>query len=581
MGQELNNMNDSSCCDTNTINKTILNKQYNDLFANTVMWKSKWKDLKKFINPNLGSFDEDMTNQGSRDDEELINWAGFDANRIQSAGMQSGINSPSRPWFKLKLANEQLGEIDSVKNYLATYESTMYNVLAKSNFYNSAHSFYEELGCFGSAVMLIFEDLNNVVQFNTLTCGEYAIGLGANLKVNRLARLLRLTVSQIIEQFGIDNVRPQIKSAYQNKNYNVFYRVKHMIFPNPKCDPAKKSNKTMAYSDYYWMDEGEETKFLKESGFTSCPVCFAPWATTGSDIYGKSPGWASLGDSKSLQLLETDTYIASEMQIKPPMIAPLSSLQTGGVNINPGGISPYTPNGNGDSSIRPAFQVNFNFQEIELKIKKLEDSIHRKFFADLFLMLENIEHTGMTATEIQERSQEKMTMIGNILERLQNDFLRPMIERVSDLMHRVPNLLPPPPQELQGQNIEIEYVSILAQAQRMTSITAIQQTAQFAIGLAQANPAILDNIDFDAVIDEYASSLGVPPSMILGKDKVFALRQQRQQEQAQQQKMAQMQQAMQVAQQGSQVAQNLSGLPIGSENNDALNALFGIPGGAG
>jgi hypothetical protein len=562
------------------LTKEELNKQYEDLFSNTSNFKPKWKDLKKFINPQLGFFTEDVENQGNRDDEELLNQTAVQANKIQSAGMQSGITSPSRPWFKLELSNNELVELDEVKSWVSTSQDIMYKVFAGSNFYNNAHVFYEELGCFGSACMLVLEDLKSVVRFKTLTIGEYACGLDQYGNANRLARLLRLTVSQIVDMFGIDNVPETIKQQYKDKKYNRFYKVKHLIYPNPDYNPNKLAKKHMMFKDVYWVDECTDDKFLKEGGFSSNPICFARWQVTGSDIYGKSPGWLALSDSKGLQLLEADVYTATEMQVRPPMVVPASTFQEGGINIIPGGVNPYNPTGgNGDGAIRPAFQVNMDINAAEAKIAKIEASISKTFFADLFLMLEQIDHTNMTATEIQERSQEKMTMIGPVLERLQGEFLRPLIERTFELMMRVPNLLPPIPEVIQGMALDIKYVSILAQAQRMTTITGIQQTANFVASLAQAFPQALDKVDIDTVIDEYASAMGTT-TMIFGDDKVEALRQQKQQQMMQQQQMAQISQMAQLAQQGGQAAQTLANTPT-DNGNSALNQLLGIPGSEG
>jgi hypothetical protein len=127
-------------------------------------------------------------------------------------------------------------------------------------------------------------------------------------------------------------------------------------------------------------------------------------------------------------------------------------------------------------------------------------------------------------------------------------------------------MLPPAPPEIQGKNIEIKYISILAQAQKMIGVTSIEQTVSFVGNLAAVRPDVTDKLDFDEAVDQYADMVGAPPKIIRSDDKVAKIRQ----EKAKQQQNAAMQQQLAA---GAQSAKVLSETDLGS--NNALNALMG------
>jgi hypothetical protein len=90
--------------------------------------------------------------------------------------------------------------------------------------------------------------------------------------------------------------------------------------------------------------------------------------------------------------------------------------------------------------------------------------------------------------------------------------------------------------------------------------------------MAQANPQVLDKLDFDQALDEYSAMLGAPPSIIKDDAEVAQVRAQR----AQQQNAAM---AMQMAQQGAQSAKTLSETQVTDENalTNMINNLRGAP----
>jgi len=553
------------------VERSELNKLHKQLFdiQTSGHWQRTWKDIRDFINPNLGFFEEDMPNYGDRKDNQMLTSKPLLANNIQGAGMQDGITSPWRPWFRLTIQNVGLSENQDVKVWCDYVTQIMTDIISRSNFYDNSEEYYKELGAMGTAAMMTEEDPDTGVYFRTFTAGEYAIGTDHRNQINRFARLLRMPVAEIVSKFGIDNVPETVKMMFDNKNIEKYMNVKHIILPNPNYKSKSLIKWAMKYISFYWIDECKD-EYLSIDGYHEFPVVCSRWAVRGADIYGRSPGWYALADAKELQSLALD---ASEIRAKtanPAMMMPADVKSAGPINTLPGGITFYNRDiTNGSSGVTPLSPTGNPLQAIIQQQTELVSDINQHFFVDLFRMLEGIDTGNITAREIIERVQEKMSQLGPVLTRLQHEFLQPVIDRIFGICLRN-NIFPQAPDVLQGQELKIEYVSVLAQAQKMSGLTAIDQLTQYVGQLSQMDPSVSDKFDKDTAVDKYAEMLGTPPSLILSTDQVQQIRQQRQQQEQQQQ-------AIQAASEGSKAAQTLSQTPLGQ--NSALDAL--IPGAGG
>jgi hypothetical protein len=270
----------------------------------------------------------------------------------------------------------------------------------------------------------------------------------------------------------------------------------------------------------------------------------------------------ALASSKMLQQLEKRTAQAIDKVLNPPMVADVS-MKNEPASLLPGGVT-YVAN-LAQSGFKPAYEVPPDIRGAEEKISKAEDRINRAFFADLFLMISQLD-TVRTATEIIERKQEKMLMLGPFLERSQFELINPMIDRVFAMMYRA-GLLPPPPPEVRNRALDIETISTLADAQKSTATTGIERLVAFVGNLAAAKPEVLDNVDMDETVREYADLIGVTQKLIVEAQKRDAIRKQRMQQ-------AQMQQAAQMSMAGVQGAKTLSETDVGGGQN-ALQKMIG------
>jgi hypothetical protein len=181
-------------------------------------------------------------------------------------------------------------------------------------------------------------------------------------------------------------------------------------------------------------------------------------------------------------------------------------------------------------------------RNIQIGIDYMErqaQKVQKAFFVDLFLMMAQ-QSPNMTATEVIERSQEKMLILGPVLGRLQNELLNPIIYRTFNILLRR-GMLPEVPKALEGQDWDVVYVSPLAKAQRAVQARDMQTFISIIDQMAQMAPAVLDKIDTDKVVDKFAKAYSVDPDIIKTDEDVDAQRKAQAEAIAKQQQMAGMQ----------------------------------------
>lgn len=528
-------------------------------------WKSHFKEISEYLIPRKGRFiDRDtIQNDGKKRHRAIIdNTAGRALHQL-AAGMQSGLTSPARPWFKLGLPNKDLEDYPPVKIWLEDVRRMMLHIFQKSNFYTAVHNIYYELGAFGTGVMNIDSDYDRVIRCYPFTVGEYYLSCGPNYTVDTLYRNYWMTAKNMCMRFG-NRVSKSVKNMYQNGNGEQWVRVIHVIEPNTQADPGKMLSKFKPYKSVLFEHSNHNDQFLFESGYDMFPVMAPRWGVTGTDVYGISPGMETLGDIKMLQKMQKKSLRALDKIVDPPMNAPLT-LKSKGTTTIPGGVN-YIDTVSNTQTFTPAYQINPDIQAIEYKIEKVQQAIREGFFADLFAMVSSADKR-MTATEVVERHEEKLLMLGPVIERIQPELLDLVIDRTFSIMaSAAPSLIPPPPIELQGMELEVEYISLLAQAQKMVGVTAIEQVAAFVGNLAAVKPETIDKFDQDEAVNQYADMVGVPPKIITSNEDAQEIREQRAQQIQQQQMMEQLTQA-------AQGAKTLSETDTGG--NNALAALMG------
>lgn len=538
--------------------KDRLLKRHEALKNERAPWIEYWRDISRHVVPRMGRFIAEERNKTKRFNAIIDNTA-TNAMGTLAAGLMSGMTSPARPWFKLATPDLDLMKYQPVKIWLDEVSKLIHTVFQRSNTYRALHSIYEELAAFGTASSIIVPDFNHIIHHHPLTVGEYAIATNWRGEVDTLYREFQKTVGEVVREFGRDKVSQAVRTQFDNGNLDEWVTIIHIIEPREVRNVNLRDNKNMPWRSVY-IEKGASThEVLRESGFKRFPAVCPRWAVSGGDIYGTSPAMMALGDIKQLQLEQKRKAQAIDYMTNPPLQVP-NALKNSEIDLLPGGIV-YSDS---PTPISSMWQVGLDLNHLQADIQAVQMRINKAFYADLFLMISQ-QDSRMTATEIGERHEEKMLMLGPVLERLQNELLDPLIETTFDFVMQA-GIVPPPPKELQGHEVNVVLVSILAQAQQAIATNSIDRFVGAVGQFAQIKPEVLDKLNGDKWIDIYSTALGVDPNLLVSDEDVKAMREARAQAQQQVEQAQQMQQMAEMAQKlgstpvrGNNILANLTG----------------------
>lgn len=518
--------------------------RWGHLKSERATWWAHWQELSTYLLPRSGRFFVQDRNKGWRRHNSIYDNTATRALKVLGAGMMAGATSPARPWFRMMTADPELGKHQPVRIWLDEVTRLMQMVFQKSNTYRALHTMYEELGAFGTAASILLPNYNNVIHNYSLTAGEYCVATDYQGQVCTLYREYERPVSEVVKEFGYKACSTTIQNMYDRGSLDQWVRLIHAIEPRADRDIKKMDNKNMPWASYHFEVGGRPDQFLRESGFKRFPGLVPRWAVAGGDIYGHSPGMECLGDIKQLQHEQLRKAQGIDFQSNPPLQVP-TSLKNREVDRLPGGVTYFDP-ASPQAGVKSLFEVNLDLQHLLMDIQDVRGRINSSFYTDMFLMLSNGADQRMTATEVAERHEEKLLMLGPVLERLHNELLTPLIETTFSQMLEA-GIVPPAPPEMQGMEINVEFISMLAQAQRAIGANSIDRFVGNLGAVAQFKPDALDKFDADAWVDAYSDMLGVDPTLIVANDQVAIVRQQRAQVAAQQQQMVQAEQQAKIS----------------------------------
>jgi len=500
-------------------------------------WMPVWRDLSDFVQPMRGKWVVADVHRGNRRNQRIYDNTATIAARTLDSGMMSGITNPARPWFRITVDDPDLAEREDVKHWAHTVQQRMFTVIGRSNAYTTLQQAYGDLGTFGTAAVIIERDEESVIRMEAFPIGSYFLGTDATHRVNLFAREFSLTVAQLVQKFPDAEYSEQVKGLIREKKWRESISVAHLICPNAYHEGSGARSQDMPFRSYYWeigadrLQEGptKSNGFLRVSGYKRFPVLGMRWEVSAGESYGTNcPGMTALGDIRELQLLTKRYAQAVEKMVNPPMQAP-AAMRNQRMSFGANDVT-FVPVAG--QPIQPAQTVNVNLDHLLNRMNQKGDAINTAYFADLFLLIANDERAQRaTATEIGVRQEEKLLALGPMLERLNDDGLNPFIDLVFDAMAEQ-GMFPEPPEAMQGMELKVEYVSIMAQAQRLVGVGGMERFASTTANLAAAIPDVLDVFNADIWTQRYADMLGLDPDVANSPEEVAEIRNARAQAQA-------------------------------------------------
>jgi hypothetical protein len=494
-------------------------------------------ELSEYFLTRPGRFVVDDINKPIKKSKKLVDSTPIVAVRNFCSGMQSGCTSAAMRWFRNQVKAQNLKKHHEVKLWCSQTEEVMRNVLLLSNFYEVQLGVYEHIATSLCACVSMEADCETGVNFKLLPVGSYRYSKDHRGEVDTVCRNYKEKARNLVKFYGEKNCSESVRNA-ANENKEMYFDVVHFVEPN------KNHNEKSPFAQHkrfvsvtYEVASGQ---ILKKSGFDRLPFVVFEAKVNGEDNYPSScPAVEALPDVKQLMAVVKE-YAKAAKKITSPAYKGPASLQRSNMTDTPGAFFAEDDNGRG---ISPVYEVPpAALQPLAAEKAELKQIIKEHFYNDLFAVILNTAERGRTATEVNEIKEEKMVLLSPLLDQIHKG-LRKVLEWVFHECIRV-GLFPSAPEILQGQNIDIEFISTLAQAQKVRGLASIERFTTFTLNLAGAlDPILAKKLKGENIIDNYADVASVPPDLVAPNEELEAIREAAAQKQAQAEQMAALQQS--------------------------------------
>lgn len=535
----------------------VLKKRYDALKAIRVPYENYWRQINEFVFPARGDrfIQKDMSNMPEYG--RVFDTTAPQSAEMLAATLHSGLTNPSTNWFGLSIADMRLRENEDVQRFLKKAQEEMMRVFSSpdSSFVPQVHEFYLDLAGFGTAVLYV-EDKDGEIVFQSKHLSQVYVSENHQGLVDTVFAQYKMTIRQIVQKFGEDALPKNMKNRLKT-DPECELVVVHAVFPRKDVELGR-SKKKLPFASIYFLEDGDT--ILSESGYHEMPYLVARWSKKVGDVYGYGPGWTALPDILMVNKMRETTIKTAQKSAEPPLlvaddgvIMPIR-MTPGGITY--GGIDPVT----GRPRIQP-FQSGANFNVSLEMIAATQKSIRDIFYVDQLVFRDG---PALTATEVMQRQEENLRLLGPQLGRAQSEFQTRLIDRVFMIMLRN-GQLGDIPNELAGVDLKIEFTNPLQRLQKQEQIVGIQRTLQSVMPFLEQDPSLLDTFDKDAMIRYIADVNGVPIDLIRSRADVEAERQQQQQMMQAQQEAMMMQQMASAGKDAGSMINSLGGLDGGGQ----------------
>lgn len=506
-------------------------QHYAHLKRDRVSFEPFWRDVQELVAPQRGrrlnGSGAGETNNGYKDTSRRISGVASRALGILASGMQSGLTSKARQWFLLGHPDPELNRYQPVREWYGIVQEVLEGVFRRSNIYTAFLHTYNEMAAFGQGAMAMYAHPDRTLHCRPHTTGTYYMSNDVTGEIDTFFYSEWLTAAQMYGEYEESKLPTVVKEAYRTANYEQRFEVIHGFFRHPERYGIKIKEFHTVASVHFLASATEADGFLRESGYRTWPLMTPRWDVIDLDVYGWSPTRDVIDDIKMVMAIERDALKGTAKAVNPPWRVP-PELERRGLDTRPGALNPVASMN--EHAVAPLFTAMPNLQHLQYKIDAVKQDIKDGYYNSLFLALLSQDNPQMTAREVAERHEEKLLMLGPVLERIHMELLDPAIDRAFVIASDA-GLIPPPPAELEGQPTQVEYVSILSQAQKAVGVNRIEQSVGFLGSIAQMYPEARHLLDVERTAREYNSMIGAPAVILRSPDDYEKAVQQEQQQQ--------------------------------------------------
>jgi len=502
-------------------------------------WDPLWDGVAEYIVPKKDNV-YGAAVKGEEKHNRLYDSTAINSNEQLASALHGWLTNSASVWFGVTTGDQDLDNDDDVREWTQKVVTIIINTLNQSNFQSEIHEVYIDLGSFGTACMRIEEDDKVHVRFTTRPIYELSVSENYKNEVDTVAYEYKQTLQQIVDEHGEDAlVTDELQNKHREHPMEEITLI-HLVEPRKNTPKELRSKLTgptsFPFASFHVLKDTKTV--LKESGYRENPYVIPRWTKLSGEMYGRSPGMKALADIRMINKMKKATIEAAQLVIAPPTQTPDDGVLLP-VRLKPNGRNYYRA---GTKDRIEKIDIGGDVRISDALLEGIKRDIEKAFFVD---QLKLVEKDRMTAEESSIRRDDNLRTLGPILGRQHNELLKPIIERVYNILDRK-KMFPPLPEKLKGRPLEIQYKSLIAKAQRSAEAESFTRLLQLVMPLAEAQPELLDNFDGDELVKFGADVYGTYYKIVKKAADVKQVREQRQQQQQQQMQMAQEQHVAEV-----------------------------------
>jgi hypothetical protein len=501
--------------------------------------------IEQFVVPYRGRFfnPESQENEIEWRKREIYDSTAVYAAQILAASIHGALIATGSKWFTYRFRQEILNDNDEAMEWLQECEEIVYFALEDSNFDVEVAEFLLDLVSYGTCV--ITEEIDDgELDFSAVPMKEIFFERNRKDQIMRFYRRLRWTALQMIDKFGEEGVPQVIRDKAGNpEEADTKHDVIFCVYNRPENKGANTSSiltpdaRPFGYK-YVFRDSSEEMG--EEGGYYEMPAFVAPYQKVSGSQWGHSPAMIALADILTLNEITETTLEALAKVVDPATLTTERGLLSD-LDLEPGGLTVVRSLDEIDT-----FESGARFDVGEMKIENYQASINRAFHVD---QLELKSSPEMTAAEVHVRYELMQRLLGPTLGRMKNNFLDPLMNRSFNILFREGKFpdMPKVVAENKGE-LKVEYIGPMPRAQKMQTVSNIQNWVTMLGAMAEIFPDVMDLPDVDNIGKGSARMMGVPDKYITDDDTLKKVRGARKRREDQANKVA-------MAQAGGEAAQ--------------------------
>jgi len=530
-------------------------RKFAELKLRRTPFEPYWNDLREMVRSTAQRFgsQSNITPDPAPSPYSFDSTATWALDQLAS-GLHSSLTSPNERWFHLGVDSDRGEQLAMpVRAWIEEVSDILYQAFQhpRSTFHSSLHEDYLDIGCFGTGVLYIdYDPAFGSTCYKAFPLHDCWADESSNFQVDTLYRKTTYTKRQLVQAFpGINEASEKVFKSGDDRLFEVI----HIAHPRSDRSPEPGPMNKRYASVWVCFELGF---ILKESGYDFFPYMVPRWTKYAGELYGRGPGMNSLPDIRMLNAMWKTILRAAQKMADPPLMLPDDGFMLP-LRTTPGGLNYYRT---GMAERIEALPVPSRLDVPVDILRDRQEAILKAFYVDWLLMDRKKER--QTAFEIHDARQEKMVLMAPMVGRLKSELLGPIITSTYSLLAAWGHIPDAPEELMDNRPLRINYVSPAFKAQQSSKSQSIERYLQQLLPLTQVDPTVLDALDMDRLVQEYALLGDVSPRVLRSKPEIDAIREQRA---AQEQQAAQIAQAEQASSAMKNVAQARAADPAASE----------------